>query len=83
MSMDMKELDFLTSEEFSREMKNDGSKKWIRSSEAVKRYSMSRPTIVSIARDAGSVYKINGALLINTEILDFYLESFRLPGVVK
>lgn len=30
---------------------------------------MSRPTIVSIARDAGAVYKINAALLIDTDII--------------
>lgn len=81
--MSMKNIDYISSAEFSRDMKTDGSKKWIRSNEAVKRYSVSRPTIVSIARNAGAVYKVNGALLINTEILDYYLESFRLPGVVR
>jgi len=81
--MSIDDLKLLDSVDISRNPKNENRKKWIRCKEATQRYSMSRPTIVSIARDAGAVYKINAALLIDTEKLDLYLESFRIPGVVE
>lgn len=83
MSKVIDDVNFINSKEFKKGFETDSRKRWIRSNEAVKRYSLSRPTIVSIARDAGAVYKINGSLLIDSAALDNYLELFRLPGVVR
>ena len=83
MSKVIDDVNYISSKEFKKGFENNSRKQWIRSNEAVKRYSLSRPTIVSIARDAGAVYKINGSLLIDSAALDIYLESFRLPGVVR
>lgn len=57
-------------------------KKWIRCREGVEMYSMSRPTIMAIASDAGALYKINATVLINTEAFENYMESFRVPAGV-
>lgn len=57
-------------------------KKWIRCKEGVEMYSMSRPTIMAIASDAGALYKINATVLINTETFENYMESFRVPAGV-
>lgn len=57
-------------------------KKWIRCREGVNIYSMSRPTIMALASDAGALYKINATVLINTEIFENYMESFRVPARV-
>lgn len=83
MGIDEKGIEYLLSAEFNSNLKTEKRKKWIRCKEATVRYSMSRPTIVSLARDAGAAYKINATLLIDTEKFDLYLESFRIPGVVK
>ena len=57
-------------------------KKWLRCPEAMKRYSVSRPTITSWAVVSGARHKIGGAVLIDTEIIDKYLETFRIPGEI-
>lgn len=54
-------------------------KEWIRAKEGVEIYSMSRPKLVRLAREAGAVYKIDGTLLINARKLEEYLEMFRIP----
>ena len=35
---------------------------------------------MKLAKEAGATYKIDKLVLVNTEILDKYLESFRVPG---
>lgn len=55
-------------------------KKWIRCKEAVVTYSMSRPTIMALATDAGALYKINGTVLIDADKFENYMETFRIPA---
>ena len=31
----------------------------------------------NLAKDAGAVYKIKGVVLVNTQVVDEYLETFR------
>ena len=34
--------------------------------------------VSGIAKEAGAIYKINQMVLVNTEILDSYLEQFKM-----
>lgn len=83
MSMDIRGYEYISSPEFGRAMQTEDGKKWIRCKDAIDMYGLSRPTIVRLAREAGAAYKINKAILINTETFDVYLESFRVPGAIK
>ena len=58
------------------------TKKWIRIKEATLRYGVSRPTIDKWCKDTPYKLKIGGVALIDSEALDAYVESFRLPGRV-
>ena len=54
------------------------AKKFVRYNEGAELYSMSLSKFQRMAKDAGAIYKINKLVLVNTEIFDEYLESFRL-----
>jgi len=58
----------------------DQRKKWIRCSEGIKIYSMSRPKFIELAREAGAAVKINSVILVDQDAFDSYLETFRIPG---
>lgn len=51
---------------------------FIRYDEGAKRYSMCKHTFMKLAQDARAVYKINRLTLVNTKIIEEYLESFRV-----
>lgn len=57
--------------------RKDKFKKFVRMKEGVEMYSMSRTSLTNLARDAKAIYKVGGIVLINTEILDRYMELFR------
>lgn len=57
-------------------------RKWIRCKEGVDLYSIGKTKLLEIAREAGAAVKIDGTILIDSETLDLYLETFRLPGRV-
>jgi len=57
-------------------------RKWIRVKDGVDIYSISRPKLVSLAMEAGAAYKIDSVILIDKEMFETYLESFRIPGVI-
>lgn len=52
-------------------------KKFVRYKEGAILYSMGMHMFEKIAKDAGAVYHVNRMVLINTEIVDAYLERFR------
>lgn len=52
-------------------------KKYVRFKEGAERYSMGLHTFQELAREAGDVYKIRKIVLVNTEVLEDYLENFR------
>lgn len=54
-----------------------GGKKFVRYQEGAAMYSMGLHTFQEIAKDAGAVYHIKRIALVNTELVDEYLESFR------
>ena len=53
-------------------------KKFVRYKEGADLYSMSQSKFEQMVKDAGAVYKLNKLVLVNREVFDDYLESFRL-----
>ena len=52
--------------------------KCVRYAEGEKMYSMGLTKFQELAKDAKACYKIGQMVLVNTEILDEYLEQFRI-----
>ena len=52
--------------------------KFVRYAEGAKLYSMGRATFSQLALEAHAVYKINNICLVNTELFEEYLETFRV-----
>ena len=57
---------------------NVARKKFVRYQEGAELYSIGLHTFQSIAKDEGAVYKVKGVTLVNVEIVDEYLELFRV-----
>jgi len=56
-------------------VKSDG-KKFVRLDEGAALYSIGLNTFRDIARDAGAIYKVKRIVLVNTELIDEFLETF-------
>lgn len=56
----------------------DKKKKFIRYQDGADIYSMSLRKFQELAKDAGAIYKVGKMALVNCEILDEYLETFKL-----
>lgn len=54
------------------------NKKFVRYKEGAELYSMSQSKFEDLAKDAQAIYKVNKLVLVNTAILDEYLETFRI-----
>ena len=54
-----------------------GRKKFVRYDEGAKLYSMGLHIFQNLAKDASAVYRIKGIVLVNTELVDEYLEAFK------
>lgn len=54
-----------------------GRKKFVRYEEGAKIYSMGLHTFQELAKDAKAVYHVKRIVLVNTELIDEYLENFR------
>ena len=52
-------------------------KRFFRYKDGAKHYSMSQSTFEKLAKDAGAVYKYGGSVLVNSDIVDEYLELFK------
>ena len=63
---------------FSYKEARERQKKFIRYKEGVELYSIGISKFQEIAKAAGAIYKINQLVLVNTEILDSYLERFKV-----
>ena len=59
-------------------MGKDKKKKFIRYQDGAEIYSMSMRRLQDLAKDAGAIYKVGKMALVNCEILDAYLETFKL-----
>lgn len=56
---------------------NYKKKKYVRYREGAEMYSVGHVTFERLARIAGATSKFCGVVLVNTEIIDAYLESIR------
>ena len=52
-------------------------KKFVRYKEGAEKYSMGLTKFQQLAREAGATYKIDKVVLVNCEIFERYLETFR------
>ena len=55
----------------------DGKKKFVRYEEGAAMFSLGLHTFEQIAKEAKAIYKIGRIVLVNTEIVEDYLENFR------
>ncbi len=55
-----------------------GQKKFVRYKEGQQLYSMGKHAFRALADEAGAVYAIKGVRLVNTQIIDEYLENFKV-----
>lgn len=60
-----------------RKMIKDGRKKFVRLNEGAALYSVGINTFREWAIDAGAIYRIKKITLVNTNLIDEYLEHFR------
>ena len=54
------------------------AKKFVRYQEGAELYSMGLHTFEELAREAGAIYKIRRVVLVNLEIFEEYLDTFRM-----
>ncbi len=52
--------------------------RFVRYKEGAALYSMCQAKFERLAKDANAIYKIDKLVLVNTDILDEYLESFHI-----
>ena len=67
-----------TNAKYQKELEKLKAQKFVRYKEGCKLYAMGMSKFQEIAKDAGAIYKINQMVLVNTEILDSYLEQFKV-----
>lgn len=53
------------------------AKKFVRYKEGAERYSLGLTKFQALTKEAKSVYKIDGVALVNCELFERYLETFR------
>lgn len=54
------------------------SKRFVRYKEGAEMYSMGLTKFQELAKDAKACYKINQLVLVNLDVIDEYLETFRI-----
>lgn len=62
----------------SKPIKRGQRGKFFRLCEGPAMYGMSENTFAKLVKEAGARYEVNRMVLINQEILDQYLETFRI-----
>ena len=55
-------------------------KKFVRYKEGAEMYSMCQSKFEKMAKEARAVYKLDKLVLVNCEIFELYLETFRLEN---
>lgn len=53
-------------------------KRFVRYKEGAEMYSMCQSKFEQMAKEAGATYKLNKLVLVNCDIFEEYLESFRI-----
>ena len=59
-------------------LKKMNKKRFVRYKEGAEMYSMGLTKFQELAKDANACYKINQMVLVNLDILDEYIEGFRI-----
>lgn len=59
-------------------MNKEKKKKFVRYQAGADIYSMSVRKFQDLAKDAGAIYKVGKMALVNCEIFDQYMETFKL-----
>ena len=54
-----------------------GGKKFVRYEEGARLYSMGLHTFQDLAKEAGAIYHVKRIVLVNTELIDQFLETFK------
>lgn len=57
---------------------NQNNKKFVRYKDGAELYSMCQSKFERMAKEAKATYKLDKLVLVNTEIFDRYLETFRI-----
>lgn len=78
MVQNIENMMFVRRKEGNNMRKEEKRKRFIRYKEGAEMYSMSLRKFQDIAKDAGAIYKVGKMALVNCEIFDKYLETFRL-----
>ena len=60
--------------------KDDETKRFIRCRQGVELYNMSRPQFMKLAIEAGAAHKINSMILVDKNIFEQYLDTFKIPA---
>lgn len=58
------------------ELVKSNKKKYVRYAEGAELYSMGLHSFQKLAKDAGAIRKVKGIVLVNTEKIDAFIESF-------
>ena len=58
--------------------KKTNNKRFVRYPEGAEMYSKSVSKFMQMAKDAKACYKVNQLVLVNLDIIDEYLETFRI-----
>ena len=58
-------------------------KKFVRYKEGAEMYSMCQTKFEKMAKDAHAVYKLDKLVLVNCEIFEKYLETFRIEAYLE
>ena len=56
-----------------------GERRFIRCKQAVETYHMGKTKVLKVARDAGALYKLERVCLIDEEIFEAYIRTFKVP----
>ena len=57
---------------------NINKKRFVRYKEGAEMYSMCQSKFEQMAKDAKAIYKVDKLVLVNCDILEEYLETFRM-----
>lgn len=60
------------------EKTKQNSKKFVRYQEGAEKYSIGLTKFQELAKEAKAVYKVDGIALVNCEVFERFLETFRL-----
>jgi len=58
----------------------DVMKKYVNATEGAIIYSIGKTRLMTLAGEAGAIYKVGNSALVNTELFEQYLEQFREPS---